>query len=117
MFLLFLFLELLAQQLGSRDPSYLNQLPRLEPAISQLKFIPDGFPQEVKLVDGATELGTDIGILLVREMPMFILPEIVPVKAALQCEGVRDHELLPRNYPARTELVGLHLKSAVLIVK
>jgi hypothetical protein len=117
LFLLFLFLKLLTQQLGSRHPSDLNQLPRLEPAISQLKFIPDGFPQEVKLVDRATELGADIGILLVREMPMLILPKIVPVKAALQGEGVCDHELLPRDYPARAELVGLHLESAVLIVK
>lgn len=117
MLLFFLFLELLTKQLGSRDPSDLDQLSRLEPAISQLKFISDGFPQEVKLVDRATELGTDIGILLVSEMAMFILPEIVPVKAALQSEGVRDHELLPRNYPARAELVGLHLESAVLIIE
>jgi hypothetical protein len=86
LFFLFLFLELLTQQLGSRHPSDLNQLPWLEPAISQLKFIPHGFPQEVKLVDRAAELGTDIGILLVSEMPMLILPEIVPVKAALQGE-------------------------------
>ena len=117
MFLLFLFLELFTQQLGSRDPSDLDQLSRLEPPISQLKFIPDGLPQEVKLVDRATELGTDIGILFVSEMPMLILPEIVPVKAALQSEGVRDHELLPRDYPTRAELVGLHLESAVLIVE
>jgi hypothetical protein len=115
--LLFLFLELLTQKLGSRDPRYLDQLPRLEPAISQLKFVPDGFPQEVKLVDGATELGTDIGILLVSEMPMLILTKIVAVKAALKSERVRDHELLPRNYPTRPELVGLHLESAVLIVE
>jgi hypothetical protein len=52
-----------------------------------------------------------------REMAMLILPEIVTVKAALQGEGVRDHELLPCDYPACTELVGLHLESTVLIVK
>ena len=84
--LLFLSLELLTQQLGSWHPSDLDQLSWLEPAISQLKFIPHGFPQEVKFVDRATELGTDISILLVSEMPMLILPKIVPVKAALQGE-------------------------------
>ena len=71
----------------------------------------------MKLVDGATELGTDIGILLVSKMPMLILTEIVPVKAALKSEGVCYHELLPRDYPTRSELVGLHLESAVLIVE
>ena len=71
----------------------------------------------MKLVDRATELGADIGIFFMREMAMLILPEIVTVKAALQGEGVRDHELLPCDYPACTELVGLHLESTVLIVK
>ena len=71
----------------------------------------------MKLVDRATELGTDIGILLVSEMAMLILTEIVPVKTAFQSERVRDHELLPRDYSTRAELVRLHLKSAVLIVE
>lgn len=117
--LLFFFLlsDFFREELGRRDPSFLEKYLGLEPSIRDLKFSLDLLPHEVKLVDGLTELGADVLVLITTELFALILPEVEPIEGILEGERVCDLELFPGNDTARPNLVRFYFEAAVLVAE